>query len=490
MAIDTLPRPEAQRNTPTPAPFNLLHERWLPVRRRDGSREWINPAQITDDLANNPIVSIEWPRPDFRIASLEFLIGLLATACPPADEDAWFDCWENPPMPEALAAAFAPLAHAFNLDGDGPSFLQDFDAKLEGEPLPAEALLIEAPGAQTRTNNATLFVKADRANVISRATAAIALFTLQTYAPSGGAGVRTSLRGGGPLTTLVLPGGEPTLWQVLWANVPQRARPSQSDLPQVFPWLAPTRSADRYPMTTPADKSVHPLQCWWGLPRRIRLEFAENTENQPCGLTGIVDMTHVTGWRQRPNGVNYQTWVHPLSPYYKNSSTKPDPKTGIVTSWLPVHPQPGGIGYRHWVGLVVSDAAKTQRPSASVTAWQSRCLDLPDEARDARILAAGYDTKNMKARSFVESEMPLPGGSIAATQRVVFLARHLIAAAEIVASELRYSGQGRSPLERNLPSECAARHCLRGVLGNDAGRLLADVARCAASARRFGRAGA
>ena len=35
------------------------------------------------------IIAIDWPRPDFRMATLELLIGLLATACPPRDHDAW-----------------------------------------------------------------------------------------------------------------------------------------------------------------------------------------------------------------------------------------------------------------------------------------------------------------------------------------------------------------------------------------------------------------
>jgi CRISPR system Cascade subunit CasA len=44
----------------------------------------------------NPVVAIDWPRPDFRVAALEFLIGLLATACPPRDAEAWLDWWQAP----------------------------------------------------------------------------------------------------------------------------------------------------------------------------------------------------------------------------------------------------------------------------------------------------------------------------------------------------------------------------------------------------------
>jgi CRISPR system Cascade subunit CasA len=409
--------------------FNLLRERWLPVRRRDGTRVSINPAQITDDIAGNPVVAIDWPRADFRIASLEFLIGLLATACPPADEEAWFEQWEQPPTEDELNAAFAPLACAFNLDCDGPRFGQDFDATLPDTGNTIDQLLIEAPGDITVVENRTLFVKAGRIERLSRAPAAIALYTLQTYAPSGGPSHYTSVRGGGPLTTLVLPGGDLPLWHTLWANVPQGKRPTAHDLPRVFPWLAPTRTAER--VTTPAD--AHTLQAFWGMPRRIRLAFSDNT-TEPCGLTGEADTAVVTGWGQKQHGVNYQAWdCHPLSPTYKNG--KPD--TGVV-EWLPVHPQSDGIGYRHWAALVAGDAAGTRRPAPVLTAWQTRLADLPSDARNARLLATGYNADKAKVLSFIESEMPLPGSADAAiTAATAFLAQHLIAAAEIVAWTLR-----------------------------------------------------
>ena len=71
------------------------------------------------------------------------------------------------------------------------------------------------------------------------------------------------------------------------------------------------------------------------MPRRIRLDFAPNPDRLACDLTGEIDEVIVIGWRQRPNGVKYANFDHPLSPYYK------DAKSG----WLPLHPQPG----RHWL---------------------------------------------------------------------------------------------------------------------------------------------
>ncbi len=91
---------------------------------------------MTDGVASgNPIVAIDWARADFRVATLEFLIGLLATACPPGSLKDWRAWWREPPSPEALAAAFAPLAHAFVLDGDGPRFMQDLRRSAGRRPI-------------------------------------------------------------------------------------------------------------------------------------------------------------------------------------------------------------------------------------------------------------------------------------------------------------------------------------------------------------------
>jgi CRISPR system Cascade subunit CasA len=410
--------------------LNLLNDAWLPVRRSRSGADIIAPAQLTDQLDDDPVIALDWPRADFRIASLEFLIGLLATACPPADPYIWPDYWRSPPPPEALQAAFAPIAHAFSLDGDGPRFLQDAE-ELVADSEPVERLLIEAPGDSTLKHNTDMLVRRGRATRLSRATAAMALYTFQSWAPAGGAGNRTGLRGGGPLTTLVLPHGAPSLWHMLWANVPGGEAAKLADLPHIFPWLAPTVTSDAGRVVTP--QSAHPLQCWWGMPRRIRLDFAPADPPAPCDLTGERDAVTVTGWRQRPRGANYAAWggVHPLTPTYRQ---KP------ASEVLPVHPQPGGIGYRHWLGLVLASEGGLRTPARAVSAWRDRSADAGcgGESDSSRLLAAGFDMDNMKARAFVETEMPLPAlvdGQ--AQERLDRLAEALVKAADRVASLLR-----------------------------------------------------
>jgi CRISPR system Cascade subunit CasA len=405
---------------------NLLADPWLPVIRRSGLRCTILPSGITDGHGSDPVMALDWPRPDFCVAGMELLTGLLATACPPDRLRDWLDRWEQPPDPDALAAAFAPLAVAFELDGDGPRFMQDRE-DLVSEAEPVEQLLIEAPGASTRSKNTDLLVRRGRVSTLGRAAAAMALYTFQSWAPAGGAGNRTGLRGGGPLVTMVLPGAQPTLWQTLWANVPDNEPAEPHDLPRIFPWLAPTQTSKEGRVVTPVE--AHTLQCWWGMPRRIRLDLDTLDEPRPCGLTGVPDTVAVSTWRQRPHGPNYAAWggVHPLTPTYQQ-------KPG--TERLALHAQPGGIGYRHWLGLVLKDGTGLRQPAPAISTWRDDRQ--PDVRADVRLLAAGFDMDNMKARGFVESTMPLPAAPDKAVQdRLDELARRLVLSAEAVAGMLR-----------------------------------------------------
>ena len=185
--------------------FNLLREAWLPVRRLSGAGELLRPRDLTDGIHEDPIVAFDWGRPDFDTASREFLIGLLSTACAARvlDGRAWRDWWRNPPSADALDASLASFADAFDLDGDGPRFMQDRE-DFAGAAVPVEALLIDSPGENTIKFNKDLFVRRGRVGTLSRGAAAMALFALHTYAPEGGRGLCTGLRGGGPMTCTVL----------------------------------------------------------------------------------------------------------------------------------------------------------------------------------------------------------------------------------------------------------------------------------------------
>ena len=140
--------------------------------------------------------------------------------------------------------------------------------------------LLETPTDNTLKNNADHFVKDRTENAFSLPVAAQALIALQMNAPSGGKGHRTSLRGGGPMTTLVTadPAREAQrdapLWRTLWLNVlsARDFEPIDFDPALAFPWLAPTRVSTKGTKmeTTVVNAHAHPLQAIRGMHRRKR----------------------------------------------------------------------------------------------------------------------------------------------------------------------------------------------------------------------------
>jgi CRISPR system Cascade subunit CasA len=351
--------------------LNLVKDDWIPVIRR-GQREIIRPDQITD-----PAVSrTDWPRADLNLACLELLIGLVYLARPPAGIDDWHDLKDDPPD---LAAALAPFAQAFELiDPDGPAFLQDYDMP-EAASVPVSYLFLDNSGGAGERKNADLMVRRDRYEALELPLAAMALYALQAFAPAGGRGNRTSMRGGGPLVTLVKPEGA-GLWELVWANVP-RGRPTDpAHAREALPWLRPTATSDNNRTVPPPSGGGIPVEAFFGMPRRIRL-----VEEGGC----------ITAFRQRPNGTNYANWTHPLTPYYKQKGSD---------EWLPRHPRAGQFAWRDWPGVLLdAERADARRASCLRVFWNERAGTLTE----AHAIVGGWSMDNAKAVDFLWAEPPI-----------------------------------------------------------------------------------
>src|SRR5687768_11794901 len=127
--------------------FNLLVQRWIPVRRLSNKIDLIAPWQIVE--GDDPPMRIEAPRPDFDGALLQFLIGLLQTVVAPKSRKEWADRYDSRFEPSVLRGCFEAFLQVFNLDGPGPRFMQDLDLKPEAaEESLIGSLLIDMPGEQ------------------------------------------------------------------------------------------------------------------------------------------------------------------------------------------------------------------------------------------------------------------------------------------------------------------------------------------------------
>lgn len=413
--------------------MNLIENEWIPVRRRSGGVARIAPWQLTDGFAEDPFVELAAPRPDFNGALIQFIIGLLQTCFAPDDRHEWRQRLRHPPSREELRGAFATIASAFDLDGTGPRFLQDFTLAEEIAELAAPGqeertrlvgdILIEAPTGKTLEDNTDLFVKRGRITALCPTCAAVALLTLQMNAPAQGRGYVTSIRGGGPLTTIVL--GD-SLWATSWLNVldgrgflrttgnPARDLPSDR-----FPWLGPTRTSDGGRSTTPDD--AHPVQVFWAMPRRIRLAFSDGQAE--CDLCGVAENRSVRRYHVKNPGVDYAgPWRHPLSPYF----------VGTDGAGGAIHPR-GAIGYRHWLGLVrgTENARGRREPAAVVKRYVSA------ELGDLHLWAFGYEMDKMKARCWHDAIMPIVACPEEISESFAFHVGGIVKSAELAASETR-----------------------------------------------------
>ena len=232
-------------------------------------------------------------------------------------------------------------------------------------------LFIDSAGEQTAKKNSDLMVKRNRYGALPLPLAAMALYTLQAFAPAGGSGNRTSMRGGGPMVTLVKPidGGAHPLWHLIWSNVPEGQPVGPNRAEEALPWLRPTRTSTRAEVVTP-DMS-HAGEAFFGMPRRLRL---------------IVKGERVSGVVQRPYGTNYAGWEHPLSPYYCQT---------VGGERLPVHPNPGKLSYRNWLGLAFGQQGEKRFVAGTVRRYHD-LVGVPH----AEIGVGGWAMSNMKPLDF------------------------------------------------------------------------------------------
>lgn len=380
--------------------MNLLTSNWLAGLKTSGARGALSPLEVGEEGWQD-IIAI---RPDFRGALYQFLIGVLQLAYAPEDTDEWKERYEEPPGKSELAEALKAYLPAFELDVEGPAFMQDYDLSEKVNQLSVAELLIDA-GSESNL----FFNKPVDEAAFCESCFAQALFTLQINAPSGGRGVRTSLRGGGPLTTLLVPeersGDEPvSLWQRLWLNVlPREVFEGDSRTPltirsigDVLPWMTKTRTSDgnNAPGTTP--DCVHPWQAYWSMSRRIRIDRSTVQEQGACTLCDARKVSVIRHYLTRHGGTNYTgNWMHPLTPYRLDAKGATPPisiKGGVA-----------GRGYREWLGLVLGKEDHQPDPALVVSHFNSSLSDV----RDIGIWCFGYEMNNMKAVGWHEAVLPV-----------------------------------------------------------------------------------
>lgn len=401
---------------------HLLHDAWIPVIRRDGTREQITPDQITTDYDQNPILGLDAPRPDFSGALIQFLIGLVQTAIPPHTDREWLQGLNQVPSRDTLENAFSQFSEAFRVDGEKNRFMQDPSAADGGDRVPIRNLLIEYPAGRD------IFVKKNLINQICPFCAAQALFTFQLNGPPSGRGYFTGIRGSNPITCII-PGT--TLWKTIYQNIlPEMAwrhceKPDTIDLTLIFPWLGTIRSKEIMPRISIED--VHPLQIFWGMPNRFYLHF-ESSRDVTCDLCGKKADISVREFFRKPYGIGYDdTWgIHPLTPHQQFSGIQ-------VASRL----KPEKFSYRHYPDLTQRVSTAQTSPALVITHYNQMANYCRSSIEKVQLWSFGFDMDNAKANCWYESRIPVFMGLDEKYQTLLEnRIQHLVQTAEYVQQKL------------------------------------------------------
>jgi CRISPR system Cascade subunit CasA len=204
------------------------------------------------------------------------------------------------------------------------------------------------------------------------------------------------------MTTLVIPGpkqdGPVPLWRAVLTNIIAREgnEIEDKDLPKALPWLAPTLVSSKGRTLNEADKRAHQTQCFFGMPRRIELKLGAPGR---CSMTGR-EGPSIETFIQRPHGVHYGLWRHPLTPYRKLK------EAGEPFS---VKPKSLEFGYSDWVATTINDRnSLLSEPGLNVieARLRRRSLIRGDRGTDAILLAAGWVTENMAALNYLYARQP------------------------------------------------------------------------------------
>ena len=287
--------------------MNLLTSAWIPVRRKDGSRDYIAPHQIVEDLDY-----VDFPRPDFNNSITLFLVGLLQTCFAPESDKAWQNGLKKRPSSLSLKKAFSEHIKLFNIydeNGKHPVFMQEFNGEFqEKNEVNVSDLFLDGTRQKTVEDRKDFFRKHGTINNVCPSCAAALIYTLQTNAFSGGKGYYTCIRGGGTIAMSMIAEGD-DLWETLWLNVLPEKEMSQygTSGELLFPWAVEYR-----PSATPDNSD--PCHIYWEMARRIRLNFRDEKVHCDC-CNRVTEIVVSKAYLKSPGTKYSNEWKYPLCPY-------------------------------------------------------------------------------------------------------------------------------------------------------------------------------
>ena len=302
--------------------MNLLKDSWIPVQQ-EGSFQHISLQSL---LCEESSWQISLPRDDMEMACLQLLVSLTQVLFTPTDKSQLKQRIAQSITEVEYIDAVKDKLEWFELDHPEQPFMQ-----VRGVKAAELTDMAKLYAGLTGATSSAFMNEPNLASKLCSTCATIGLFNQASNCPSFGGGFKASLRGGAPITTLIL--GD-NLRQTLWSNVLSR-----ETLNGVMLWYEET--LDEKPNWVDLIKAKESVQAhntgilrglFWQ-PAHIELVKGEDAACDCCGQIGEL----YTGFKKEKfvydfNGV----WPHPHGPRtYKLAKGQREDKFSSFTTTAP-----------------------------------------------------------------------------------------------------------------------------------------------------------
>lgn len=315
--------------------MKLLEDAWVPI----GNQQTITLQTLLTQAGD---WQISLPRDDMEMACLQLLICLVQSLFTPPDGETLKQRIKIPLTPDQYQAGIDGKESWFDLSHPDQPFMQTRGVKSK-ELTPMAKLF-----AGLDSSTSSVFVNepglADR---LCPSCTSIGLYNQANNAPSFGGGFKGSLRGGTPISTLVLDKLQETkdgLRQRIWRNVLP-----EDTLNTFMPWYMETRQQKpNWVDPIKVGDVIHNNQI--GLLRGLfwqpaHIELAEDEEGGLCDCCGRASNSLYIGFKKEKfvYEIKY-TWPHPHSPRnYKLTRGERTEKFASFTTTAPAWTQLTGF---------------------------------------------------------------------------------------------------------------------------------------------------
>lgn len=257
--------------------MNLLTDNWIPVQHKNSFQQ----ISLENLLTQQAEFSISLPRDDMELACLQLLICLTQVLFSPNDRKQLLARINTSLTPEEYQTTVADKIDWFELDHPTQPFMQVRDVKAKEFTDMAKLF------AGLDSKSSCCFVnEPNLATYLCPSCTAIGLFNQANNAPGFGGGFKGSLRGGAPITTLVLSEQLNDLRGTVWKNV----LPEETLNQKVMSWYDETK--EQAPVWVELIKSGSKIQAtdtgllrglFWQ-PAHIELVNGQRGQCSCCGI--------------------------------------------------------------------------------------------------------------------------------------------------------------------------------------------------------------